>query len=116
MSSFNINCAVLSVNLRVVIVILIIKFLPLFFLRIIVDLLKMNVAPQAVFQTLKAMCAGQRVAESNGGEPTTVSQTTSITTAPAEPRGQYVQTVRQHEQCRKSQVLNYLQTLTDMCP
>ncbi|KAL6096529.1 mzt2a [Pungitius sinensis] len=34
--------------------------------KIIVDLLKMNVAPQAVFQTLKAMCAGQRVAEAGG--------------------------------------------------
>ncbi|KAM8744224.1 mitotic-spindle organizing protein 2 isoform 2-T2 [Acanthopagrus schlegelii] len=55
--------------------------------KIIVDLLKMNVAPQAVFQTLKAMCAGQRVAESCGGvEPSTVSHTTSITTAPTEAR------------------------------
>ncbi|XP_061554652.1 mitotic-spindle organizing protein 2 isoform X3 [Phycodurus eques] len=35
--------------------------------KIIVDLLKMNVAPQAVFQTLKAMCAGQRVPESSDG-------------------------------------------------
>ncbi|XP_040914484.1 mitotic-spindle organizing protein 2 isoform X1 [Toxotes jaculatrix] len=54
--------------------------------KIIVDLLKMNVAPQAVFQTLKAMCAGQRVAESCGGEPSTASHTTSIATAPTEPR------------------------------
>uniref|UniRef100_A0A7N6B5N3 Mitotic spindle organizing protein 2B n=1 Tax=Anabas testudineus TaxID=64144 RepID=A0A7N6B5N3_ANATE len=54
--------------------------------KIIVDLLKMNVAPQAVFQTLKAMCAGQRVADSNGGESSTISQTTSIPTAPAEAR------------------------------
>lgn len=52
--------------------------------RIIVDLLKMNVAPQAVFQTLKAMCAGQRVAESCVES----SHTTSMTTAPAEVKGQ----------------------------
>lgn len=56
--------------------------------RIIVDLLKMNVAPQAVFQTLKAMCAGQRVAESNGGESVTVSQMTSIATGVSEARGE----------------------------
>ncbi|KAM7368662.1 hypothetical protein PAMP_012975 [Pampus punctatissimus] len=54
--------------------------------KIIVDLLKMNVAPQAVFQTLKAMCAGQRVVESGGGESSTVSHTTSSTTAPTEAR------------------------------
>ncbi|XP_020504331.1 mitotic-spindle organizing protein 2 isoform X2 [Labrus bergylta] len=55
--------------------------------KIIVDLLKMNVAPQAVFQTLKAMCAGQRVAESCGGaEPSAASHTTGITAAPAEAR------------------------------
>ncbi|XP_029025955.1 mitotic-spindle organizing protein 2 isoform X2 [Betta splendens] len=54
--------------------------------KIIVDLLKMNVAPQAVFQTLKAMCAGQRVAENNGGESVTVPQTTSGTTGPSEAR------------------------------
>ncbi|KAI3361721.1 hypothetical protein L3Q82_002075 [Scortum barcoo] len=53
--------------------------------KIIVDLLKMNVAPQAVFQTLKAMCAGQRVAESVG-DTSTASHTTSITTAPTEAR------------------------------
>ncbi|XP_016894258.1 mitotic-spindle organizing protein 2 isoform X2 [Cynoglossus semilaevis] len=50
--------------------------------KIIVDLLKMNVAPQAVFQTLKAMCAGQRVADSCGGESVSVS----VTAAPAETR------------------------------
>ncbi|XP_034402152.1 mitotic-spindle organizing protein 2 [Cyclopterus lumpus] len=50
--------------------------------KIIVDLLKMNVAPQAVFQTLKAMCAGQRVAEGCGvGESSTVSH---AATAPTE--------------------------------
>uniref|UniRef100_A0A3Q3RPZ7 Mitotic spindle organizing protein 2B n=2 Tax=Mastacembelus armatus TaxID=205130 RepID=A0A3Q3RPZ7_9TELE len=53
--------------------------------KIIVDLLKMNVAPQAVFQTLKAMCAGQRVAESSV-ESSTASHTTSVTTAPTEAR------------------------------
>ncbi|KAK7895519.1 hypothetical protein WMY93_020844 [Mugilogobius chulae] len=52
--------------------------------KIILGLLKMNVAPQAVFQTLKAMCAGQKVSEcgtdsSSGGH-------TTITTAPAEAR------------------------------
>ncbi|KAK5600199.1 Mitotic-spindle organizing protein 2 [Crenichthys baileyi] len=51
--------------------------------KIIVELLKMNVAPQAVFQTLKAMCAGQRVAESCE-ESSTITHTTSITTAPTE--------------------------------
>ncbi|XP_053196043.1 mitotic-spindle organizing protein 2 [Scomber japonicus] len=54
--------------------------------KIIVDLLKMNVAPQAVFQTLKAMCAGQRVVESSVGESSTASHPTSSTTAPTEPR------------------------------
>lgn len=53
--------------------------------RIIVDLLKMNVAPQAVFQTLKAMCAGQRVAESCG--ESSVASHTSMTTAPTEVKG-----------------------------
>ncbi|XP_041826967.1 mitotic-spindle organizing protein 2 isoform X3 [Melanotaenia boesemani] len=54
--------------------------------KIILDLLKMNVAPQAVFQTLKAMCAGQRVAESCGGESSAASHTTSMTTVPTEAR------------------------------
>ncbi|XP_068609373.1 mitotic-spindle organizing protein 2 isoform X2 [Brachionichthys hirsutus] len=53
--------------------------------KIIVDLLKMNVAPQAVFQTLKAMCAGQRLVES-GVESSTASHTTSIASAPTEAR------------------------------
>ncbi|XP_068430450.1 mitotic-spindle organizing protein 2 isoform X2 [Clinocottus analis] len=56
--------------------------------KIIVDLLKMNVAPQAVFQTLKAMCAGQRVAEGCGaGESSTNSHAataSTTTTAPTE--------------------------------
>ncbi|KAG7498819.1 hypothetical protein JOB18_021649 [Solea senegalensis] len=51
--------------------------------KIIVDLLKMNVAPQAVFQTLKLMCAGQRVSDSCGGGD---SASVGITTAPAEAR------------------------------
>ncbi|XP_037340296.1 mitotic-spindle organizing protein 2 isoform X3 [Pungitius pungitius] len=50
--------------------------------KIIVDLLKMNVAPQAVFQTLKAMCAGQRVAEGCGES----SAAPHAATAPAEVR------------------------------
>ncbi|XP_029371951.1 mitotic-spindle organizing protein 2 isoform X2 [Echeneis naucrates] len=54
--------------------------------KIIVDLLKMNVAPQAVFQTLKAMCAGQRVAESCTGESSAAAHTTSVAAAPTEPR------------------------------
>lgn len=53
--------------------------------KVILDLLKMNVAPQAVFQTLKAMCAGQRVAEC-GTESSSVAATTSITTVPTEAR------------------------------
>lgn len=52
--------------------------------KIILDLLKMNVAPQAVFQTLKAMCAGQRVAESCSGDSSTASQAPSINTASSE--------------------------------
>ncbi|TRY60822.1 hypothetical protein DNTS_003158 [Danionella cerebrum] len=41
--------------------------------KIIVDLLKMNVAPLAVFQTLKTMCAGQKVSEAPASDSTTVS-------------------------------------------
>ena len=37
--------------------------------RILVDLLKLNVVPLAVFQILKSMCAGQRVA-SDSQDPT----------------------------------------------
>ncbi|XP_070706324.1 mitotic-spindle organizing protein 2 isoform X2 [Pempheris klunzingeri] len=55
--------------------------------KIIVDLLKMNVAPQAVFQTLKAMCAGQRLAEScSSAESSAASHTANIATAPTEAR------------------------------
>lgn len=53
--------------------------------RIIVDLLKMNVAPLAVYQTLKTMCAGQKVSETSAGDASTASHTT---TAPTESRGE----------------------------
>lgn len=49
----------------------------------------MNVAPQAVFQTLKEMCAGQKVVE-NGGSvdtSTTSQMANNIPSAPAETRG-----------------------------
>lgn len=52
--------------------------------KIIVDLLKMNVAPQAVFQTLKAMCAGQRAPDCGTEAHTSLS--TNSTTAPADAR------------------------------
>ncbi|XP_078277271.1 mitotic-spindle organizing protein 2 isoform X2 [Rhinoraja longicauda] len=43
--------------------------------KIIVDLLKMNVAPLAVFQMLKAMCAGHKTAEVSSTEtPLTTTQ------------------------------------------
>ncbi|XP_041079581.1 mitotic-spindle organizing protein 2 isoform X4 [Polyodon spathula] len=50
--------------------------------KIIVDLLKMNVAPLAVFQMLKAMCAGQRIADTSTGE----SSSTGIQNATSESR------------------------------
>ncbi|XP_019741709.1 mitotic-spindle organizing protein 2 isoform X2 [Hippocampus comes] len=56
--------------------------------KIMVDLLKMNVAPQAVFQTLKAMCAGQRVPESCSGDSTAASHVTGIPSTKAEARAQ----------------------------
>ncbi|KAK2827560.1 hypothetical protein Q7C36_018486 [Tachysurus vachellii] len=40
----------------------------------IVDLLKMNVAPLAVFQTLKAMCAGQKISDTIAPDTSTVSE------------------------------------------
>ena len=49
--------------------------------RIIVDLLKMNVAPQAVFQTLKAMCAGQRIADACAADASTASHPAGTATA-----------------------------------
>ncbi|XP_016346769.1 mitotic-spindle organizing protein 2 isoform X3 [Sinocyclocheilus anshuiensis] len=51
--------------------------------KIILDLLKMNVAPLAVFQTLKTMCAGQKVSETSTGDTSTSSHTA---TAPSESR------------------------------
>ncbi|XP_023673774.1 mitotic-spindle organizing protein 2 isoform X1 [Paramormyrops kingsleyae] len=51
--------------------------------KVIVDLLKMNVAPLAVFQTLKAMCAGQRITETPAGDS---SVTPQPPTAPPEAR------------------------------
>lgn len=52
----------------------------------------MNVAPQAVFQTLKAMCAGQRIVETLGStESSAASQSTSVAAAPTEPKGQWTQ-------------------------
>lgn len=52
----------------------------------------MNVAPQAVFQTLKAMCAGQKIAEAFGSaEASAASQSASIATAPTEPKGGFLQ-------------------------
>nr|XP_057917913.1 mitotic-spindle organizing protein 2 isoform X3 [Doryrhamphus excisus] len=54
--------------------------------KIIVDLLKMNVAPQAVFETLKAMSAGQRVPESSSGDSATVPHGTGIPSATTEAR------------------------------
>ncbi|XP_028828922.1 mitotic-spindle organizing protein 2 isoform X3 [Denticeps clupeoides] len=50
--------------------------------KIIVDLLKMNVAPLAVFQTLKAMCAGQRISDTTD----TSAASHSTAAAPSEPR------------------------------
>nr|XP_017534787.2 mitotic-spindle organizing protein 2B isoform X1 [Manis javanica] len=44
--------------------------------KILVDLLKLNVAPLAVFQMLKSMCAGQRLA-SETQDPAAVSLSTS---------------------------------------
>lgn len=52
--------------------------------RILVDLLKLNVAPLAVFQMLKSMCAGQRLA-SEPQDPAAVSLSTSSV---SETRGQ----------------------------
>lgn len=56
----------------------------LLYYRIIVDLLKMNVAPLAVFQTLKTMCAGPKVSETSTGD----TSTSHTTAAPTESRGE----------------------------
>ncbi|NWH70598.1 MZT2A protein, partial [Piaya cayana] len=37
--------------------------------RVLLDLLRMNVAPLAVFQVLKSMCAGQRLPQGHEGPP-----------------------------------------------
>ncbi|KAL8177971.1 UNVERIFIED_CONTAM: hypothetical protein K2H54_024555 [Gekko kuhli] len=37
--------------------------------KILLDLLRMNVAPTAVFQMLRSMCAGQRLAAEGAPEP-----------------------------------------------
>ncbi|XP_046723028.1 mitotic-spindle organizing protein 2 isoform X1 [Silurus meridionalis] len=42
--------------------------------KIIVDLLKMNVAPLAVFQTLKAMCAGQKISDTIAPDLSTATE------------------------------------------
>ncbi|TSK72045.1 Mitotic-spindle organizing protein 2 [Bagarius yarrelli] len=42
--------------------------------KVIVDLLKMNVAPLAVFQTLKAMCAGQKISDTIAPDTATVTE------------------------------------------
>lgn len=54
----------------------------------------MNVAPQAVFQTLKAMCAGQRVAESGSTDSSAAAHTTTIATAATETKGWCFYTIK----------------------
>ncbi|XP_069722825.1 mitotic-spindle organizing protein 2B-like [Phaenicophaeus curvirostris] len=48
--------------------------------RVLLDLLRMNVAPLAVFQVLKSMCAGQRLPPGHEGPPATAP-------VPADSRG-----------------------------
>nr|XP_055117410.1 uncharacterized protein LOC129472067 isoform X2 [Symphalangus syndactylus] len=55
--------------------------------KILVDLLKLNVAPLAVFQMLKSMCAGQRLA-SEPQDPAAVSLPTSSVPETRESPGQ----------------------------
>ncbi|KAM9328897.1 mitotic-spindle organizing protein 2B-like [Gastrophryne carolinensis] len=45
--------------------------------KILVDLLKMNVAPLAVFQMLKSMCAGHRLIDSGSAEQSSTSLQTT---------------------------------------
>ncbi|KAM4809083.1 mitotic-spindle organizing protein 2B-like [Rhinophrynus dorsalis] len=45
--------------------------------KILVDLLKMNVAPLAVFQMLKSMCAGCRLTDSVSAESSSATSTSS---------------------------------------
>ncbi|XP_061911144.1 mitotic-spindle organizing protein 2-like isoform X2 [Entelurus aequoreus] len=54
--------------------------------KIMVDLLKMNVAPQAVFETLKAMSAGQKFPESSSGDCASTSHGPGVPPATAEAR------------------------------
>ncbi|XP_032953513.1 mitotic-spindle organizing protein 2B isoform X1 [Rhinolophus ferrumequinum] len=68
--------------------------------KILVDLLKLNVAPLAVFQMLKSMCAGQRLA-SEPQDPAAVSLPTSSV---QETRGQsslplWPRREKQRQQC-----------------
>lgn len=42
---------------------------PALYRRVLLDLLRMNVAPLAVFQVLKSMCAGQRLPPGPEGGP-----------------------------------------------
>ncbi|KAM8814518.1 mitotic-spindle organizing protein 2B isoform 3-T3 [Rhynchonycteris naso] len=51
--------------------------------KILVDLLKLNVAPLAVFQMLKSMCAGQRL----GSEPQDPVAVSLLTSSMPETRG-----------------------------
>lgn len=51
--------------------------------KIIVDLLKMNVAPLAVFQMLKSMCAGHRLIDAVSAD----TNATTLLTTHSEPRG-----------------------------
>ncbi|KAL2081769.1 hypothetical protein ACEWY4_023622 [Coilia grayii] len=51
-------------------------------LKIILDLLKMNVAPLAVFQTLKAMCVGQQITDTSTAD----GSSASLTNTHPEPR------------------------------
>lgn len=74
------------------------------FYRIIVDLLKMNVAPLAVFQTLKTMCAGQKVSDTSNGDTSTASHTT---TAPSESRGEWYTCKSHGVNSPKHNVLQY---------
>ncbi|XP_053933998.1 mitotic-spindle organizing protein 2B [Cuculus canorus] len=45
--------------------------------RVLLDLLRMNVAPLAVFQVLKSMCAGQRLPPGHEGPPAAAPITTA---------------------------------------
>ncbi|KAJ7421889.1 mitotic-spindle organizing protein 2B-like [Pitangus sulphuratus] len=53
--------------------------------RVLLDLLRMNVAPLAVFQVLKSMCAGQRLPPGPEGGPAATAP------LPADTRAQVIQ-------------------------